>query len=461
MKSDAAISVQNVSKCFRRYATPRERLKEVLWPGHSGGEDFWALQNINLEVQRGETLGIVGQNGSGKSTLLQIIAGTLQASSGTVKTHGRISALLELGSGFNPEFTGRQNVYFNGQILGLSRSKLEAKFATIEAFAEIGKFMDEPVKTYSSGMFVRLAFAVAINVDPEILIVDEALAVGDGVFVHRCMAKIKDFQDQGGTILFVSHETGSVARLCSRAIWLNQGQIVELDQPSTVCRHYQAWMHAEINKSMQVQADEASAIAGKLTSASLSGAKGANGTQPDLAAPNIDQLVHSQINPFTQNPYCAFLTHERFGTGRGEIESVRVLNQAGEPLGLVYPGEVVRVLVRTKRYASVRKPNVGIALLDRLRTVLSGWSTELIQDDFDQCWLTQVPEGDAIVELEFLWPPVMSNSYSLDLAFADGTQNSKEMLDWVQNAATIQSATKDWVHGIFETQGRRAQIIAG
>lgn len=453
MASEVAISVQGVSKCFRRYATPLDRLKEVILPGHAGGENFWALQDIDLVVNRGETLGIVGQNGSGKSTLLQIIAGTLRPTAGEVSTRGRISALLELGSGFNPEFTGRQNVHFNGQILGLSKSQIEDRFETIQSFADIGQFIDEPVKTYSSGMFVRLAFAVAINVDPEILIVDEALAVGDGVFVHRCMAKIKDFQDQGGTILFVSHETGSVARLCSQAIWLNQGRVVEQDQPSTVCKHYQAWMHGEINKSAQLNLQSKTELADD----------GAQTQTPQLpknkSTVDIDQLVHSQVNAFTNAPYRAFLNHERFGTGRGEIEAVQALDASGKPLGLVYPGERVRIRIQTQRYDAIHKPNIGIAILDRLRTVLSGWSTELLDDSFDQHWLETCPSGPATIEFEFIWPPVSSNSYSLDIAFADGPQASKEMLDWIQNAATIQSATHELVYGIFEVQGRTAKLL--
>src|SRR4028118_716284 len=184
--SEISISLNDVSKCYKRYNRPVDRLKELLLPGKSHAEKFWALQNINLKVTKGETLGIIGQNGSGKSTLLQIIAGTLTPTTGEVGVNGRVSALLELGSGFNPEFTGRQNVFFNGQILGLSREEVEAKFDDIAAFAEIGDFIDRPVKTYSSGMAVRLAFAVVANTEPKILIVDEALAVGDAKFQARC-----------------------------------------------------------------------------------------------------------------------------------------------------------------------------------------------------------------------------------------------------------------------------------
>ncbi|NER53155.1 MAG: ABC transporter ATP-binding protein, partial [Symploca sp. SIO1A3] len=201
--SEIAISLKNISKCFKRYSRPIERLKEMLLPGKSRAELFWALRDINLELRKGQTVGIVGQNGSGKSTLLQIIAGTLTPTTGEVVVNGRVSALLELGSGFNPEFTGRQNVFFNGRLLGLSKREIEEKFDQIASFANIGDFIDQPVTTYSSGMYIRLAFAVAINVDPDILIIDEALSVGDAKFQLKCFLKLKELQEKGITILFV------------------------------------------------------------------------------------------------------------------------------------------------------------------------------------------------------------------------------------------------------------------
>jgi len=245
--SEIAISLKNVSKCYKRYNRPIDRLKEILLPGKSHAQKFWALQDINLEVAEGETLGIIGQNGSGKSTLLQIIAGTLTPSSGEVSVNGRVSALLELGSGFNPEFTGRQNVFFNGQILGLSREEIVYKFDRIAAFADIGDFLDQPVKTYSSGMVVRLAFAVVANTDPQILIVDEALAVGDAKFQARCMKRIRQLKEQGVTILFVSHDTSSVKILCQRVALMSYGRILEIGNPKDVVNHYIALLTSDQN----------------------------------------------------------------------------------------------------------------------------------------------------------------------------------------------------------------------
>ncbi|WP_448562895.1 ABC transporter ATP-binding protein [Trichothermofontia sp.] len=244
LSDSPAIVVQNVAKCFKQYHHPVDRLKELLLPNTSKAELFWALQNINLEVPRGQTLGIVGRNGSGKSTLLQIIVGTLTPTRGQVQVNGRVSALLELGSGFNPEFTGRQNVFFNGQLMGLSRQEIAAKFDEIAAFADIGHFIDQPVKTYSSGMFVRLAFAVATSVEPDILIVDEALSVGDEAFQRKCFARIHAIRERGGTILFVSHAAPTIISLCDRAILLDSGEMLLSGMPKTIVAKYQKLIYA-------------------------------------------------------------------------------------------------------------------------------------------------------------------------------------------------------------------------
>ncbi len=241
---DIAISVRNIAKSFRRYDRPSDRLKELLIPSRQQYREFQALRGVSIEIPRGQTLGIVGRNGSGKSTLLQIIVGTLQPSSGQTHIRGRISALLELGSGFNPEFTGRQNVFFNGQILGLSRAQIESRFDEIAAFADIGDFLDQPAKTYSSGMFVRLAFAVATSVDPDILVVDEALAVGDEAFQRKCFSRIESLQARGCTTLFVSHAASKVVELCDRALLLDHGEAIITHHPKFVIDQYHKLIYA-------------------------------------------------------------------------------------------------------------------------------------------------------------------------------------------------------------------------
>jgi ABC-type polysaccharide/polyol phosphate transport system ATPase subunit len=234
------LRVENVSKQYRTYTRPSDRLKESLTRGRlRRHKEFWALREVSFELERGVTVGIVGPNGCGKSTLLQIISGTLEPTHGDVWHQGRIAALLELGAGFDPEFTGIENVYMNASLLGLSRRATDLLFPQIERFAEIGQFLHQPVKTYSSGMYVRLAFAIAASVEPEILVVDEALAVGDAVFQHRCLRRIKDLQEAGTTVLFVSHDLAAVRALCSRAILLNSGKIVSDGRPVDVLNHYQ------------------------------------------------------------------------------------------------------------------------------------------------------------------------------------------------------------------------------
>ncbi|AFZ04964.1 Teichoic-acid-transporting ATPase [Oscillatoria nigro-viridis PCC 7112] len=243
--TENVISLKNVSKCFKRYDRPGDRLKEIIYPSKKLADEFWALHDINLEIPQGQTLGIVGRNGSGKSTLLQIIVGTLTPTAGSVEVKGRVSALLELGSGFNPEFTGRQNVFFNAQLLGFNQKQTEEKFDDIAAFADIGDFIEQPVKTYSSGMFVRLAFAVATSVEPDILVVDEALSVGDEAFQRKCFARLQSIQEGGGTILFVSHAATSVVQLCTSAILMDSGELLLAHTPKVVISKYQKLIYAD------------------------------------------------------------------------------------------------------------------------------------------------------------------------------------------------------------------------
>jgi lipopolysaccharide transport system ATP-binding protein len=239
MSSDIAIRVNSLSKCYQIYAKPQDRLKQAIWgKRRKYFTEFWALQNVSFKIRKGECFGILGRNGAGKSTLLQIIAGTVQSTSGSFELEGRVAALLELGSGFDPECTGRENVYLNAKILGLSDREIEAKFDDIVAFSEIGDHLDQPVKAYSSGMLVRLAFATAIHVDPEILIVDEALAVGDFAFQHKCMAKIKQIISSGVTVIFVTHDVGAVMANCQRALLLRNGVVHAIGSAAEVCDRY-------------------------------------------------------------------------------------------------------------------------------------------------------------------------------------------------------------------------------
>ena len=255
--TEIAIRVQNLSKCYQIYVAPRDRLKQFLLPklrrllnlpAKKYYSEFWALRDVTFEIKRGETVGIIGRNGSGKSTLLQMICGTLYPSNGSIQTHGRVAALLELGTGFNPEFTGRENVYLNGSVLGLSNKEIDDRFDEILKFADIGDFIEQPVKTYSSGMMVRLAFAVAINADPEILIIDEALSVGDELFQRKCFSRIEAIRATGATILFVSHSGGAIVELCDKAILLDAGEQLAIGAPKKIVGRYQKMLYAPQEK---------------------------------------------------------------------------------------------------------------------------------------------------------------------------------------------------------------------
>jgi lipopolysaccharide transport system ATP-binding protein len=328
MSSEPAIRVRGVAKAFPIYRKPHHRLLQMLSRDKQRWyREFQALRDIDLTIARGETVGIVGRNGSGKSTLLQLICGTLTPSAGEVAVRGRIAALLELGAGFNPEFTGRENVYLNGSILGVGRGEMHDRFDAIVAFADIGEFIDQPVKTYSSGMYVRLAFAVAINVDPEILIIDEALSVGDEGFQRKCFARIDAIRNSGATVLFVSHAAGTVVDLCDRAILLDQGELIAEGTPKHVVGQYQKMLHAPAERAAALREEikqmhrggPAEAASGPRTPSTVI-AEG-----PALEAHWIDGMV----------PPAPVLYEDR----GAELEDPHLLTLAGRRVNVLVPGE--------------------------------------------------------------------------------------------------------------------------
>ena len=349
-ESDLAVEFSNVSKSYSIYAAPRDRLKELaLLNRYKFHTDFWALRDVSFDVRKGETFCILGENGSGKSTLLQICAGILHPSSGTATAQGRVAALLELGSGFNPEFSGRDNVYLNGSILGLSAKEMDQRFPEIEAFAEIGAFIDQPVKTYSSGMVVRLAFAVSIHLDPEILLVDEALAVGDVYFRQRCMRKIHELRSNGITILFVSHSTSDVKALGDRALWLDKGCVKALGRTDLVVNQYLAAMSA---KDMAYQSREVHPAS----------------AQPSIAEDFIEGIPN--------------IDH-RFGDGKAEILGVAVLDTDGQRLGLLEPNSTVVVRISIRAKATLDRPIVGFMFRNHLGVDFAGTNTARERSDLE------------------------------------------------------------------------------
>ncbi|PJI46683.1 MAG: sugar ABC transporter ATP-binding protein [Pseudomonas sp.] len=354
--NDMAIKVANLSKCYHIYDQPRDRLKQMILPRlqrlvgmqpRRYYREFWALQDISFEVKKGETVGIVGRNGSGKSTLLQMICGTLNPTSGEVQTNGRIAALLELGSGFNPEFTGRENVYLNGVVLGLSRDEIDKRFDEIVDFADIGDFIEQPVKTYSSGMMVRLAFAVAVNVAPDILIVDEALAVGDWLFQKRCFQKIEQLVSNGTTLLFVSHDQESVRTLTHRALLLAHGQSLAWGTSSEVVLEYRKLLHEEESAYFTALLNETTT------------------NTPSSAAEPVEAPARTNTRSELME----------FGDGHARITGVRVFNSNGEECSSFYPGEQLRINVRCQALATARNLNVAIRLRNKEGVKVYSWGT--------------------------------------------------------------------------------------
>src|SRR6185369_11555927 len=345
---EPVLRIEGVSKQYRIYDHASDRLKEMVtrgrWRTH---REFWALRDISFEVERGTTFGIVGPNGSGKSTLLQIIAGTLQPTTGTVQHTGRISALLELGSGFNPEFTGLENVFMNASLMGFSNAETEAMIPYIERFAEIGQFINQPVKTYSSGMYVRLAFATAISSMPQVLIVDEALAVGDAVFQHRCMRRIREMQESGMTILLVSHDPGAIRALCSQALLLNGGRMEAIGKPVDVLNRYQKLIMARESAYQKSEAVDDAPLA-------------------ELETENIPKLSYTY----------------RHGDGRAEIIAVELLNAAHQRIEFVESGEEVVVRIRLVFHEDVEAPVCGFLIRNRHGIHIYGTNTELQQVNF-------------------------------------------------------------------------------
>jgi len=333
MSSDTAIKVEKLSKCYHIYDRPSDRLMQMLTLGRKRyAREFWALQDVSFEIRKGETVGIVGRNGSGKSTLLQLICGTLNPTSGAISTHGRIAALLELGSGFNPEFTGRENIYLNAAVLGVSRDEIDAKLSDILAFAEIGDFVDQAVKTYSSGMMVRLAFSVAINVNPEILIIDEALSVGDELFQRKCFSKIEAIRAKGTTILFVSHSGSAIVELCDRAILIDQGTKLAEQSPKNIIGVYQKLLYAPREKQQQIRDDIKQ---GRLTLALHENLK----TKPDLLADNPSIVLTPSSADFFDPNLKPSSTIEYESHGAYILEP-QIISSSGQRVNLLKRGEI-------------------------------------------------------------------------------------------------------------------------
>ena len=337
MSSDQVIiRIDNLSKCYHIYDRPQDRLLQGLWRGKKHFfRPFWALRDISFEIAKGETVGIVGRNGSGKSTLLQLISGTLAPSSGEIIINGKIAALLELGAGFNPDFTGKENVYMNGAIIGLSTQEIESCYGDIISFADIGDFIDQPVKTYSSGMYVRLAFAVAINVKPEILIIDEALSVGDEAFQRKCFSKIQTFKQNGGTILFVSHSGAIIVELCDRAVLLDQGELLGIAKPKLIVSKYHKLIFAPMDKAEAVR-NEIKRLISRENQSLQNHEENSEASEKQIEPEKHKESAYlkAYYDPFLQ-PKSTF----RYISQGAQIEEPRITTMAGERVNVLVRGE--------------------------------------------------------------------------------------------------------------------------
>jgi lipopolysaccharide transport system ATP-binding protein len=436
--NDIAIRVRNLSKCYQIYEAPQDRLKQFVMPsvrralGKPGKQyfrEFWALKDVSFEIKKGETVGIIGRNGSGKSTLLQMICGTLTPTSGSIETNGRIAALLELGSGFNPEFTGRENVYMNAAVLGLTKEETDARFDEIVAFADIGDFIEQPVKTYSSGMMVRLAFAVIAHVDADILVVDEALSVGDAFFTQKCMRFLRAFM-KNGTVLFVSHDTASVKSFCKNALWLEKGQVIQEGTPKAVCELYlEAFYEAQQGKSSTTKLKAFKKV--------------------DDALPLKDQRLEfinasnlrNDLQIFEFDPEAA-----SFGKGGAQIRSVHLLDENEHPLAWIVGGEKVTLRIVVHAYQELDAPIIGFFVKDRLGQILFGDNTFLsYKNQHAYC-----KEGSELqAAFVFYMPLLPSGEYSITIAIANGTQEVHEQHHWIHDAILFKSESSSVASGLI------------
>jgi len=425
------IDAANVGKCYQIYDRPSHRLLQGLF-GDSKRyyREFWALRGVDLKVRRGETLGIIGKNGSGKSTLLQMIAGTLAPTEGQVSVQGRIAALLELGSGFNPDFTGRENVFLNASILGLSNAQVEARLPDILQFADIGEFIDQPIRNYSSGMVMRLAFSVMAHVDADVLIIDEALAVGDAFFTQKCMRFLRDFKARG-TLLFVSHDDTAISGLCDTAIWLDAGVVRSSGSAKRVVHDYL--------ESVIAQRQGGAAAATTTVSANAVARQEAlyDGRREWINGSPLRNDI--EIVPF--NPDA-----DGFGALKARMFDVALKDASGRRLSWCVGGELVTLEVDVVADEHVAAPIVGFYLKDRLGQQLFGDNTCLTTDGNPRA----LQPGDVVkASFRFEMPRLRAGDYFFTIGVSDGNREVHVVQHWVHEALPLKSQAAEWASGLI------------
>lgn len=411
LDKEVVISVNKLSKVYKLYNNPKDRLKEALsLTRKKYHQEFHALNDISFNIKKGETVGIIGKNGSGKSTLLKILTGVLSSTEGEVTVNGKIAALLELGAGFNPEYTGMENIYLQGTILGFSREQMEKKIDAILAFAEIGEYIQQPVRTYSSGMFARLAFAVAINVEPEILIVDEALAVGDVRFQAKCFKKFEELKDQGVTILFVTHDVFSVRNMCDRAIWINQGVLLLEGDTSLVTAKYMEYMNSEtLSLDTVLEEDE---IGGEVS-------------------------LSERITEFNYI--------NRWGKEQGIIKYVELYNSKGKRVDVFETGERIKIVLGFEVNS-----NIDMETLSAAFSIKNKLGLDLIVSTTKDFESMKFKPNHNFYEVSFDFQLALNaEEYVLNLAIEDRRNNSPEYYDYIEGAAYFRVVSDNYLFGIF------------
>lgn len=432
MSSEPAIDVRTVSKCYHVYQQPVDRLKQSLFRGRRRYyREFWAVRDVTFHIERGQTVGIIGRNGAGKSTLLQMICGTLAPSSGSIQVHGRVAALLELGAGFNPEFTGRENAQLSAALYGLDSREIQARLEDILAFADIGDYVDQPVKTYSSGMYVRLAFAVIAHVSADILIIDEALSVGDVFFQQKCMRFLTEFKQVGGTLLFVSHDMTAVSALCDSAVLLRrQGSqyLCDTGSAKTIARLY----------LRELYDDKANSAATTLPTSSIPTHMG-----PPQAAPSHSHSVE-HVAPASYHVTSFRQEADSFGTGNGSIQDVFFQTPDGLRISQFESGERVELVVRAQAHKSMVYPAIGFMLKDRKGQYIVAESTDSYLREHELV----LPEA-AMLEARFAMrmPALIRGEYTLDVAFAEGPGDDHIQHHWIHDIISLTALNQNLVQG--------------
>jgi homopolymeric O-antigen transport system ATP-binding protein len=438
--TEVSIRAEGLGKSYAIFKRPEDRLKQMVMRGRRKYyDDYWALTNVNFEVKRGETVAVIGRNGSGKSTFLQLVCGTLKPTTGTIAVNGRVGALLELGAGFNPEFTGRENVYLSGTILGLTQTELGARFQSIADFSGIGDFIDQPVKLYSSGMYARLAFALMAHVDADVLIVDEILSVGDAAFGQKCMRFIRKFCERG-TLLFVSHDTAAVLALCERAIWLEAGTVRAIGDAREICSLYQA--------SIEGEKDNVNAF-------KIGGSRKPPPAEIQFPADSREETFKDlglvpKVRVFDFDPNAPW-----FGTRGASIDKVSIVDVAGQPVTSFEGGEEITLKVDCIAHQAITRPIIGFIVKDRLGQEIFGDNTFLTYRN-----RTPVVAAGMRFSARFVFrlPYLRAGDYSVTIGLAEGTQEEHVQHHWADDTLFF-NVTVQSVKGLVGIPMRSVELV--